>query len=66
MLVVEAVLPRALGEGPCAGTGGGTSWADAGGVPFLELPKEKVRPARFRKPVDLGIGGTGISANGFR
>lgn len=66
MLVVEVVLPRALGKGSCVGTGGGVSWADAGGVPFLELPKENVRPARFRKPVDLGIGGTGISAKGFR
>lgn len=37
-----------------------------GGVPFLEVPKEKVRPARFRKPLALGGGGSGISENGFR
>lgn len=33
---------------------------------FLELPNEKVRPARFKKPLDFGGGGSGISEKGFR
>jgi len=33
---------------------------------FLVLPKENVRPALLRKPeLDLGMGGTGMSAYGF-
>jgi hypothetical protein len=60
-------MPRALdagtfGTGPWAGTGGGASSEAA---LFLELPKEKVRPARLKKPeLDFGTGGMGMSAYG--
>lgn len=63
VLVVEEVKPRGLGVKLCAGTGGGAS--STGGMCFL-VPKEKVRPARFKKPEpDLGTEGRGASASGL-